>query len=68
MTVRGEEEGEEMRTHPTTTAVLTSDSLSLILAHLSQETRGYNQGGVSFKVKQTTYRVQYPYVQIQQYT
>jgi len=65
MTVRGEGEGEEKRTHPTAATILTSASLSLMLAQLSKKTRGYNQEGVSLTVKQTTYRVQYPCVQIQ---
>jgi len=58
MTVRGEGEGEEKRTHPTTATILTSASDSLMLAQLSQETRGSFQGGVSLTAKQTPNRVQ----------
>jgi len=68
MTVRGEGEGGGKRTHRTTAAVLTLASLSLMLAQLSQETRGSCQGGVSLAAKQTPNRVQYPCVQIQEYT
>jgi len=68
MTVRGEGEGGGKRTHPTAAAVLTHDSLSLMLAQLSQETRGSRQGGLSLTAKQTTSIVQYPCVQIQEYT
>jgi len=39
-----------------------------MFAQLSQETRVSRQGGVSHTAKQTTSRVQYPCVQIQQYT
>jgi len=68
MTVQGEGEEEEKRTHRTTAAVLTLASMSLMLAHMSQETRGSCQGGVSPTAKQTPNRVQYPCVQIQEYT
>jgi len=68
MTVRGEGEGGGKRTHPTAAAVLTLASLSLILAQLSQETRGSRQGGVPHTAKQATSMVQYPCVQIQEYT
>jgi len=39
-----------------------------MLAQLSQETRGSCQGGVSPTAEQTPNRVQYPCVQIQEYT
>ena len=66
--LRGEWEGAGKRTHPTDAAVLILASHSLMLAQLSQETRGSCQGGVSLTAKQTTSRVQYPCDQIQQYT
>jgi len=68
MTVRVEGDGQEKRTHPTAPAVLTLASESLMLAQLSQEPRGSCQGGVSPTAEQTPNRVQYPCVQIQEYT
>jgi len=68
MTVRGEGDGQEKRTHPTTAAVLTHASHSLMLAQLSQEPRGSCQGGVSPTAEQTTSGIQSPCVQIQECT